>query len=388
MPRYSYYIAPQPTPLSPASAVWAESLPLVRPTSGKSAEITVSQGQFFDTVRTFLEQDGGEMFCGVLAQDLQQTVLPEDIQEIQIHLEKHGEFYHPARVLADVLGHKVALVLNVAISDTGKKHIDGEFQNLKRLNTEFGESFLPRVYSLGKATTSSGLEFYMFLGEWFQDYHEFHISHQTSGNQGQICVWDDRKGRYTLSREQSLRLYRQAAGIMTCFYNVTTYENISPWHHAAGDFIVRLNQNNIDLKLITVRGYAPLFQDLNDLTPDAQSAEQILQALLIFFLKLSIRMRLDRIDGVGELVWSDPGVVQSTVTGIFDGLAQKLADPILPDAVDTCFLYYLSICSRQDLFELSESILHTFPPAAPEIPLIKQHLAEHVRLLIESISDT
>jgi len=386
-PNFSYSIAPQQTPLSPASAVWAEPLPLVRPTSGKFAEIAVSHGQYFDTVRTFLEQDGGEMFCGVLAQDLQQTVLPGDIQEIQIHLEKHGEFYHPARVLADVLGHKVAFVLNVAISDTGKKHINGEFENLKRLNTEFGQSFLPRVYSQGKAATSSGLEFYMFLGEWFQNYHEFHISHQTSGNQRQVCVWDDRKGRYPLSREQSLRLYRQAAGIMTCYYNVATYENISPWHHAAGDFIVRLNQNNIDLKLITVRGYAPLFQDLNGLSPDTQSAEQILQALLIFFLKLSIRMRLDREDGVGELVWSDPGVVQSTVTGFFDGLAQKPADPILPDAVDTCFLYYLSICSRQDLFELSESILHTFPPAAPEIPLISQHLAEHVRLLVESISD-
>ena len=388
MPRYSYYIAPQPTPLSPASTVWQEPLPLARPNSGKSSEISVSHGQYFDTVRSFLAQDGVEMFCGVLAQRLQQTVLPDDIQEIQIHLEKHGEFYHPARIMADVFGHKVSFVLNTAISDTGKKHINGEFQNLKRLNTEFGQSFLPRVYSLGKATTSSGLEFYMFLGEWFRDYHEFHISHQTSGNQRQICVWDDRKGRYTLSREQSLRLYRQAAEIMTCYYNVATYENIFPWHHAAGDFILRLNQNNIDLKLITVRGYAPLFQDLNGLTPDTRSAEQILQALLIFCLKLSIRMRLDRVDGVGELVWSDPGVVQSTVTGIFDGLAQKPADPILPDAVDTCFLYYLSICSRQDLFELLESILQTVPPAAPEIPLIKEHLAEHVRLLIESISDT
>ncbi|NNL78832.1 MAG: hypothetical protein HKO68_21080, partial [Desulfobacterales bacterium] len=290
MPKFTYYISPLETPLSPASTVWAEPLSLARPTSEKFAEIAVSHGQYFDTVRTFIEQDGGGMFCGVLAQDLQQTVLPGDIRNIQIHLEKHGEFYHPARVLADLLGHKVSLVLNVAISDTGKKHIDGEFQNLKRLNTEFGESFLPRVYSLGKAATSSGLEFYMFLGEWFPDYHEFHISHQTSGNQDQLCVWDDRKGRYTLSREQSLRLYRQAAMIMTCYYNVATSEHITPWHHAAGDFIIRLNQNNIDLKLITVRGYAPFFQDLNDLTPETRSAEQTLQALLIFLLKLAIRM--------------------------------------------------------------------------------------------------
>ncbi len=385
MPRYSYYIAPQQTPLSPASAVWQKPLLLARPASGQSSEIAVSHGQYFDTVRTFLAQDGGEMFGGVLAQHLQRTVLPEDIQEIQIHLEKHGEFYHPARIETDVRGHKISLVLNAAVSGTGKKHINAEFQNLKRLNTEFGESFLPRVYSLGKATTAGGPEFYMFLGEWFQDYHEFHISRQNSGNQRLVCVWDDRKGRYTLSRAQSLRLYRQAAGIMTCYYNIATYEHISLWHHAAGDFIIRLNQNKIDLKLITVRGYAPLFQDLNALTPDTRRAEQMLQALLIFVLKLSVRMRLDRVDGVGELVWSEPGVVQSTVAGIFDGLAQKPADPILPDAVDICFKYYLSICTLKDLFELSESILQRIHPAAPEMPLIKRNLADHVQMLFQSI---
>ena len=98
-------------------------------------------------------------------------------------------------------------------------------------------------------------------------------------------------------------------------------------------------------------------------------------------------MRLDRLDGVGELVWSDPGVVHSTLAGVFDGLAQKPADPIFPDALDTCFKYYLSICTREDLLELSESILQAFHPASPEIPLIKQNLAGHVCLLIESISD-
>jgi hypothetical protein len=86
-------------------------------------------------------------------------------------------------------------------------------------------------------------------------------------------------------------------------------------------------------------------------------------------------------------VWLDPEIVQSTVQGVFEALAQKPADPILPDTVDTCFRYYLSVCNEQDLFELSESILPTFGAAAPEIPIIKQHLADHVRLLIESIRD-
>jgi hypothetical protein len=98
-------------------------------------------------------------------------------------------------------------------------------------------------------------------------------------------------------------------------------------------------------------------------------------------------MRLDRIDGVGNLVWLDPEIVQSTVQGVFEALGQKATDSNLPDAVDTCFKYYLSICSQEDLFELSESILPALGSAAPEIHIIKQHLAEHVRLLVESICE-
>jgi hypothetical protein len=387
MPKFFFYISPLETPLSPASAVWQESLPLARPTSGKFTEFVVSHGEYFDAVRSFFEQDGCEMFCGVLAQRLQQIISADDIQQIRIHLEKHGEFYHPARIETDVVGHTIFFVLNVAVSDAGQKHINREFHNIHRLNAEFADPFLPKVYTMGEVNSTGKRKFWMFLAEWFKDYHEFHLSRETSGNQHKICVWDDRNGRYYLSSAQASRLYKQAASIMTCYYNVKTFEHISPWHHAAGDFIIRLDRNNVDLKLITVRGYVPLFQGLNDQKPGAENAEQILQALLIFFLKLAIWMRLDRIDGVGEIVWSAPGVVQSTVEGVLDGLAQKPALPILPDTVETSFKYYLSICNREDLFELMESILQTFHPAAPEIPLIRQHLGEHVRLLVQSIKE-
>ena len=141
MPTFSYYISPNDTPLTPESPVWQESLPLARPRSGQPAEITVSYGEYFDAVHSFLEQDGREMFSGVLAQRLQQAILPGDIRKIRIHLEKHGEFYHPARIETDVAGHTIAFVLNVAVSETGKAHITREFHTLKRLNTGFAESF-------------------------------------------------------------------------------------------------------------------------------------------------------------------------------------------------------------------------------------------------------
>jgi hypothetical protein len=54
-PKFSFYISPLDTPISPASAVWQESLPLVRPTSGKSTEFVVSHGEYFDAVCFFFE---------------------------------------------------------------------------------------------------------------------------------------------------------------------------------------------------------------------------------------------------------------------------------------------------------------------------------------------
>jgi hypothetical protein len=386
-PKFFYYISPHETPLSSASKVWQKSLLLTRPTSGDLSEIVFSYGDYFDAVRAFLAQDDFKLFSGVLSRRLQQTIESGEIQKIRIYLEKHGEFYHPARIETDVAGHTIFFVLNVAISGTGKNHISQEFYNLKRLNAESADSFLPRVYALGEVSSGNRSTVCMFLGEWFKGYHEFHISRETVDNQHAVRVWDEKNGRYFLSNQQTSWLYRQAARIMTGYYNVSTFEHISPWHHAAGDFIIKNDKNHFDMKLITVRGYAPLFQLPDDQASDTGNAEQILQALLIFFLKLSIRMRLDRIDGVGDIVWLDPAIVKSTVQGVFEALGHKTADPNLPDAVDTCFKYYLSICSQEDLFELSESILPTFGSAAPEIPIIKQHLAEHVRLLIDSIPE-
>jgi hypothetical protein len=253
---------------------------------------------------------------------------------------------------------------------------------LKRLNEEFSESFLPDVYAIGRTTIAGGKRYRMFLGEWLYGYHEFHVSTETSGNSRLVCVWDDRNGRYFLSQEQMLRIYRQAAAILTYYYNMTTFEHITQWHHAAGDFILKQVGDDFDLKLITVRRYSPLFR--NSTKPQAD-AEQILQALFIFFLKLSFWMRLDRTDGVGEMVWSDPAVVKTTLDGVLDGLSKKSANPNLPAAVDTCFTYYLTDCSPADLHDLSDSILQTFTPEAPETYLIKQNLGEHVHLLHQAI---
>ena len=377
-PRFSYFIAPAETPVTKNSALWRQTLPLSRHFSGENAAISMPHGEYFHSLRTFLENDECEIICRALTRRLQQNVKPQSIREIHICLEKHGEFYHPARieVLAD--HQKISFVLNVAVSETGSQTIQKEYHCLSKLNAEFPLCFLPEVYSFGEVESPGNRKIRMFLGHWFEGYNEFHLSRDPSDKRNKILVWDDNRSRFYLSSEQSAELFRQAAKILTYYYNVESFEQIFPWHHGAGDFVVNLDNGDLDVKLVSARGYAPLFTNFNHLKNGEKDVELILQASLIFFLNLSVRMRLDRYDGVGDIVWADGLTVQSTLDGFFDGLALKPPVASMPGSLDKCLRYYLSVCNQEDLYELSKAAVKTFNRRAPEVRIIKQNLKEHV----------
>ena len=380
-PQFSYFISPGETPVFENSDLWLQPLSLSRHFLGENSAISLGHGEYFQTIRNFLENDGNEIICRALTRRLQQDVKAQDIREIQLCLVKHGEFYHPARIEVLTHRHKIPFVLNVAVSETGIKAINKEYHCLIKLNDEFPICFLPKVFGFGEVASTGDHKIRMFLGHWFEGYKEFHISRDPSDNRNKILVWDDIRSPYYLSLKQSAELYRQAARILTYYYNVESFEQIFPWHHGAGDFVVKIGEANLDLKLISVRGYAPLFTNPNQLKNGEMDTELILQALLIFFLNLSIRMRLDRYDGVGDIVWADGPVVQSTLDGVMDGLALKPSVASMPDSLDNCFRYYLSVCTKEDLNELSNALVETFNQRAPEVRVVKQHLKEHVEEL-------
>ena len=387
-PRFFYFISHPPRAVSPKSAIWHAPLPMSRHLFEKREEISISYGEYFHTVCSFLEKDGYKGISAVLSLRLQQHVDPADVRDIRIFLKKHGEFYHPARVEINVLQQKIYFVLNVAISASGNQYINQEYDCLKKLNDEFSISFLPRVYRFAKVESSGKQKIGLFLGEWFENYNEYHISADPSDRKFKIRVWDDANGRFFLSHEQTEILYKKAARIMTYYYNVETFEHIAQWHHASGDFVVRVDTADLDVKLISVRRYSPLFHDLHDGDDEGKNSELILHALLIFFLKISIRMQVDRIDGVGDLVWANHSSVESTLKGVLEGLALKPDIPSLPDSIETCFKYYLSFCTREDLFDLFEALLKSLPPKSPEVPLVKVNLKEHGEMLYRAIRRT
>ena len=384
-PQVTYFIAPGQTPVTPTSDLWRQSLPMSRRLSVETVTCSPPYGEFFNALHTFFQNDGYEMVCRALTRHLQQKVNFQDLREIHICLMKHGEFYHPACI--EVVAHhqRVFFVLNVAVSETGIGTIHREYQCLLKLNDEFPLSFLPEVFGLGEVVSPEGRKIRMFLGQWFDGYNEFHVSKDPSDNQNKILVWDESRNPHYLSLEQSAALYRQAAKILTYYYNVESSEQIFPWHHGAGDFVVKIDEGDLDVKLISARGYKPLFKNLSQPEYKGPDAELILQALLIFFLNLSVRMRLDRYDGVGDIVWADGPAVQGTLDGFLDGLALKPSVTSMPDSLDKCFRYYISVYTEKSLFDLGQAAVKTFNPHSPEYRTVMQHLGEHVAALSRAI---
>ena len=180
---------------------------------------------------------------------------------------------------------------------------------------------LPKVFykgevvrhtSKGDATLSHSVQ------EWFEDYHEWHLSLDDSGRQ-QITVWDMGKGYRTFSLEEGAEIHRQAAKIITLCYDFRTGRQINPWSHAAGDFVVKVDERSFSVRLTTVRGYEPL-----PLFREERSFDPLIR-ISYFFLNLTVRMRLDRLDGIGSVLWAESSILHPVVSGFCEALSSKEA---------------------------------------------------------------
>jgi len=386
-PQFKYFLSDATNPVQKNSEIWSIPLPISRKQPQSVTGLSVTYGAYFSAVHSFLEQNRFEILISVLSKSTNRQIIPEEIKEIRVCLIKYGEFYHPSIIKAILDKESYKFVLNVAISATGRNCIKREYSCLKKLGNDFSFSSIPEVYSYGEACVKeSGHTISMFLGEWFEGFNEFHISHDKTDNKHKILVWDSEKGNYFLSPDNTLELYRQAAMILTDYYNIETFEQIFPWHHAAGDFVIRLQNNKAELKLITVRQYAPMFAKERD-ENTGRDVEMILEAMLVFLLNLSIRMRLDRLNGVGDIVWSDDIAAYGTLKGFLQGLRRKGSSGLLSDSFDTYFHdYLLSSCTEKDFYDLSSAIVNSYNPLAPEIPVIRQNIKKHAEVLFNALA--
>ena len=188
-----------------------------------------------------------------------------------------------------------------------------------------------------------------------------------------IKVWDVHSEKPFLDAEEARSVYHQAALILTAYLDPESFSQIYPWHHAAGDFILKRLEAGAQLRLITVRGYLPL------VTVGSDPSEKWIP-LVHFFLNLSLRMRLDRLDGTGELVWADPDCLAGVVSGFIEGWEQKAEkNPALPRTSEV--MAVLRSFSPVEWLPLAFLVLEHGLVEADESEFIQPRLEEHVSSL-------
>jgi hypothetical protein len=388
-PLFSYFLSNPICPVNPDQRIWNSPLPLSKNDVHRYLEeenhLSISHGDYFSAVRSYLMQNRFEVLTSTLTQHFNRDIRADEIKEIRIVLEKHGEFYHPARIEVVIYEMVVSFVVNVAVSDVGNEYILKDFSLMQRLNTDFPQSFIPKVYGNGEVPVIDGdIVLRMFLGAWFEGFNEFHLIRDNDDKKLKLVVWDPDDGNVLLSKNQAKELYSQVAMILTYYYNIETSEQISLWHHAAGDFVVKLGDEKMETRLVTIRKYASMF-DGNNAEEQAPEVSVVLNALLVFFLNLSIRIRLDRLGGIGDMAWSDNMAIEGTLSGFFRGLAKKSKDGLIPKQLADVFKNYLLKCTEADLFDLAQAIVGRYNPRAPEIPVIKENFKEHISVLYREI---
>lgn len=274
------------------------------PVEGDGTGLTY--GAYFDALELFVAGEG----YAPLVRALSRVGRPEGLagaRELVLRAEKHGALYHPASCTVRFADGEAKFCLNVAASAVGVACLEAEAGLLETLRTRFTPEFLPCPHAYGRVGTLG-----LLLEEWFEGFHEFHLD-----GEGRVRLWDFDGGERVLSSDEAGTLYGETARILTRYFEAETGASIGPWHHGAGDFVARVGDGAVTARLITVRGHGAARSFLEA----GPMAERL--AGLAFFTNMTMRARLDRVDGVGDLILADAGVTGAVVAGCAAALGER-----------------------------------------------------------------
>ena len=379
---FIFFVSGEENQVFPGSHLW--DIPLcgekpIKYGDNSSINITHSQvvtiGDYCCAARQFLTQNNFQKIRTGLEIFFSRPVLTHQIERIVVSLEKHGAFYHPLKIQVLLKDRRsCSFVLNGAVSKPGLALIENEFQLISYLNKTSPRHYLPKVVGVGVIKTDKG-RIGFFLGEWFEDYKEFHATENRGTRQ--TVIWDSDGSCHYISEANSLLIYQEISRILTNYYDIETFEQIFPWHHAAGDFIVKKENDKIDVKMITVRGYSSLTK-LGE--QNENKSMHILSALLFFFLNLTIRVRLDRLNGTGPPVMLEDKVLKPIVKGFLHGLEEKTLIYDYGD-IKLAFIDFFTQFNLEQIMELMGNILKSCHPDASEIAVVEENLESHCKIL-------
>ena len=340
-------------------------------------------GNYFEAIKKFVLKDEGNFLIHMLREGAIGEGSLDTIRRIRIRSEKHGVLYHVASVEIFVGEKPIKLAVSTAVSAEARSCLTNEYDILKSLQRSLSPSYLPTVYEKGEVICPGGHQPYetltLILSEWLEDCHEWHFSMDAADNRQKVCIWDLERGHRYASEEEAFEIFRQASRILTLYYDPRTFKEIHPWHHAAGDFVVKTGEDGIHVKLTTARGYRSIMDSLS------KDSVRPMIARVYFFLNMTVRMRLDRLNGVGDTVWVGDFSVQATTDGLFDGLRILADKGMIPSGEIRELLYLLQSLNAEEFESLFKPLLAFYLEERPaELQVIHAHLKGHIRSLCQT----
>ncbi|MDJ0783098.1 MAG: hypothetical protein QNJ22_14070 [Desulfosarcinaceae bacterium] len=398
MPAFRFTHSVDGTPVTPGSPLWQAPLPTSRATAAgwspaRDADApALTCGAYFSALHQALSRD----HCAPLREAVRAlTGAPEAsarIDHVEIRLLKHGHFYHPAWVAVKADGRRHQLALNVALTPDGIDLLPQETAALKTLAAQGDDLGLPQVLVEGACRPADGPDPVLpaqvgqwFLCPWFDGFHEFHLTRAPSGPLV-VAVWDGSVSPHRLDATQTADLLTAAAARLATAVDPHTLAHIFPWHHAAGDFVVRLDSaGSPEVRLITARDYQPLLPPPeSEIDPDT-AIERLLYALLLLVIQAALRLRVDRLDGVGEIVLYPTTMVAPICRGLLTGLIRMRRRWRLPAQLDAVVTDYLRTPSLAELSALNQELQGGFAPGSPERRTCAAILEPHVEALYHEL---
>ncbi len=355
-------------------------------TTPTEAHPFLTLGDYFNSIETFLLKDPAKPLLSILKDRLNKQTNIDSILEILIRSEKHGALYHPASVEVLVEGKQLKMAVSTAVSEKGQLWLAREYEILKHLNRSYKLPYLPNVYTKGEVEYEGGNNKHetlvMILAEWFEGYHEWHLSIDEKDRFQKVCIWDHENGNRYASEKEAFEIFRQTSKILTLYYDTNSFNQIYPWHHAAGDFIVGTRNNRIDVRLTTARRYESIMDSFSDDTVNP------VIAIIYFFLNLTIRIQLDKLEGVGETVWAGDFSAGAATAGFFEALMIMEAEGRYDLGKVEDLLSLLQSFSEEELEGLFQSLLILYQEDDPEdISVIQKNLGRHISLLYQTLRE-
>jgi len=385
IPQFSFTLGPNEPAIERGTKQWSRPLPVSRHAFGirhiqGAFDADVTYGDLFWAAREFLLKNDAAMLGMAMREDSNGTLTAEQVTRVVVHLLKHGACYHPACVAVEAAGRTFHFVLNMAVSQEGRELLEKEVHCLRRLGNEMDAPCWPRVFGHGEGRMADGRPVPMFIGQWLTGYYEFHITGQGDSKADGVVVWDTDHGHCRLTGAQMGQLLRQTAHILAYAYNPLSFEAVRLWRHAAGDFVVRITDDALQVRLISIRDYSP-FIHLSD--PDISA---ILEALPAMLLTTSLQLRLDRLDGTGPLALFPDAVIPDIWSGFRQGLQNGMAERGLPEALFDAAIEFIAVHDGQTLETIAAELVDRQWENPAERDLLRGIARDHAHAVAAAVA--